>query len=157
LAPENTLAAARKAFTLGADLWECDVRFTKDGVPILMHDATLRRTTDCYRKFPTRAPWWVHLFSLAEVERLDAGSWFNQDDPFGQIRAGAIPHAEQQSYIAEPVPTLEEALRFTAERSWRMNIEIKGTAQLGPETLARRVVELVQDLEMQGFGAHLLL
>jgi len=146
LAPENTLAAARKAYELGADLWECDVRFTRDGVPILMHDATLRRTTDCHRKFPTRAPWWVHLFSLEEIERLDAGSWFNEVDPFGQIRAGAISETERQAYHGEPVPTLEAALRFTKERGWRANLELKPAVHLAPRLVAEKVLGLIQEV-----------
>ena len=146
LAPENTLAAARKAYELNADLWECDVRFTKDGVPILMHDLTLRRTTNVYRKFPTRAPWWVKSFTLEEIKRLDAGSWFNQIDPFGQIRAGAVSPEEREGYRGEPVPTLEEALRFTAEHGWRVNIEIKGAGHLPPRRLARAVLEVLERL-----------
>lgn len=147
LAPENTLAAARKAHELGADLWECDVRFTKDGVPILMHDTTLRRTTDCYRKFPTRAPWWVHSFSLAEIEQLDAGSWFNQVDPFGQIRAGAISEAERRAYRGERVPTLERALHFTRALDWRVNLELKPPVSVGltPRLVAERVLEVIQE------------
>ncbi|MGQ9477449.1 MAG: glycerophosphodiester phosphodiesterase [Candidatus Bipolaricaulia bacterium] len=146
LAPENTLVAARKAYELGADLWECDVRFTKDGVPILMHDATLRRTTDAHRKFPTRGPWWVHLFTLEEIEWLDAGSWFNEVDPFGQIRAGAVPKEAQQAYRGERVPTLERALRFTKERGWRVNLELKPSAHLTPRLAAQRVLEVIQEV-----------
>ena len=44
LAPENTLAAARKALEIGADLWELDVAMTSDGVPFIVHDDTLERT-----------------------------------------------------------------------------------------------------------------
>ncbi len=148
LAPENTLAAARKAHELGADLWECDVRFTKDGLPILMHDATLRRTTDVYRRFPTRGPWWVHLFTLEEIDRLDASSWFNEVDPFGQIRAGAVSPEEREGYRGEPVPTLKEALRFTKERGWRVNLELKAAVHLAPRVVAQRVLEIVQEMGM---------
>ena len=48
-APENTLASFRAAKTLGADYFELDVQQTRDGVPVIMHDATLRRTTDAER------------------------------------------------------------------------------------------------------------
>jgi len=149
LAPENTLAAARRAWELGADLWEFDVRITKDGVPILMHDAALRRTTDVYRKFPTRGPWWVKLFSLKEIKRLDAGSWFNQVDPFGQIRAGVVSKDEWRAYHGEPIPTLEEALRFTKEHGWRANIEVKRMDYLAPRRIARKVLEVIQGLGME--------
>jgi len=147
LAPENTLAAARRAWESGADLWEFDVRLTGDGVPILMHDATLRRTTDVFRKFPTRAPWWVKSFSLEEIKRLDAGSWFVRVDPFGQIRAGAIPKEVWRAYIGEPVPTLEEALRFTREHGWRANIEVKPGPP--PRQAARKIVAVIRHLGME--------
>ncbi len=148
LAPENTLAAARQAFERGADLWEFDVRITQDGVPILIHDATLRRTTDVYRRFPTRAPWWVKHFSLPDIKRLDAGSWFARVDPFGQIRAGAIPKAEWQAYRGESIPTLEQALRFTEEHRRRANIEVKGMGYLSPERIARKLLATIRKLEL---------
>lgn len=149
LAPENTLVAARRAWELGADLWEFDVRITRDGVPILMHDATLRRTTDVFRKFPTRAPWWVKFFSLKEIKRLDAGSWFNRVDPFGQIRAGAIARQTWQAYRGEPIPTLEEALRWTSEQGWRANIEVKRMDYLSPRRIAQKIVAVIQRLGME--------
>ena len=52
VAPENTMAAARKAFDFGADLWETDVGVTKDERLILFHDNSLERTTDVNEKFP---------------------------------------------------------------------------------------------------------
>ena len=57
LAPENTLAAARKALGCGADMWELDVGMTADGVLILIHDNTLTRTSNVLEIFPERTPW----------------------------------------------------------------------------------------------------
>lgn len=89
--PENTLTAVRTAVALGADLVEVDVQRTRDGALVLMHDATVARTTDVHRVLPHRSPWWVEDLTLAELRRLDAGSWW---DP---------------RYAGEPVPTLDEA------------------------------------------------
>jgi glycerophosphoryl diester phosphodiesterase len=75
-APENTLAAVRRAVRDGADLVEVDVRRTSDGALVLLHDATLVRTTDVRRHFPGRAPWRVTDFSLGELRTLDAGGWW---------------------------------------------------------------------------------
>jgi glycerophosphoryl diester phosphodiesterase len=75
--PENTLAAFRAARTEGADYFELDVQQTRDGVPIVMHDTTLRRTTNAASVYPRRSPWRVGDFTLAEIGRLDAGSWFS--------------------------------------------------------------------------------
>lgn len=128
LAPENTLAAARRAHRIGADLWETDVLVSQDGALILMHDDTLRRTTDAAARFPGRKPWAVSAFSYAEIRSLDAGSWFASSDPFGQIAAGRVGRAEVEAYRGERVPTLLEALHFTRENDWRINIELKRPA-----------------------------
>ncbi len=74
-APENTLAAFRVGIQQRADWIESDVQVSKDGIPVLMHDTTLSRTTDVEQVFPDRAPWRVADFTLAEIKRLDAGSW----------------------------------------------------------------------------------
>ncbi|MFI6905145.1 glycerophosphodiester phosphodiesterase [Nonomuraea sp. NPDC050394] len=78
VAPENTLAAFRAAGTAGADLYELDVHQTQDGHLVVIHDASLARTTDVEQVFPDRAPWRVRDFTLEEIGRLDAGTWFDQ-------------------------------------------------------------------------------
>jgi glycerophosphoryl diester phosphodiesterase len=143
LAPENTLVAARKALELGADLWETDVGVTADGELILLHDDSLARTTDARARYPSRAPWTVGAFTLAEVRALDAGSWFVEADPFGQIAAGAVTLAEQAAYRGERVPTLREALTFTRNAGWPVNLELK---RLSPPLQGFPIVERVLDL-----------
>jgi glycerophosphoryl diester phosphodiesterase len=88
-APEHTLAAYRLAMEQGADYVEQDLTLTKDGVLICLHDDTLERTTDVEARFPDRAVteagvdgqpvkrWYANDFTLAEIETLDAGSWFD--------------------------------------------------------------------------------
>ena len=88
LAPENTLAAAQKGLDTGADMWELDVGMTADGALFLIHDDTLERTSNAAQVFPQRAPWRVHEFTFDEIRQLDFGSWFVEQDPFGQIAAG---------------------------------------------------------------------
>jgi glycerophosphoryl diester phosphodiesterase len=97
-APENTLAAFRRALEAGADGIELDVHLSADGVPVVIHDDTLERTTD------GRGP--VARSSLAVLRELDAGSWFAPD------------------FSGEPLPTLEETLHLLAGRL-RLNIEVK--------------------------------
>jgi glycerophosphoryl diester phosphodiesterase len=87
MAPENTLPAYEKAIELGYDYAEVDVNYTKDGVPVLMHDDKVDRTTD------GKGP--VSDFTLEEIKKLDAGSWFGKEAKFKGTR----------------VPTLEEALQ----------------------------------------------
>ena len=85
-APENTFAAFKLALEQGAKWIEFDVQLSRDGVPVILHDDTLERTTD--RGGP-RAP---AELSLSELKELDAGSWFSQD------------------YAGERIPTLDEVL-----------------------------------------------
>ncbi|HIW62103.1 MAG TPA: lamin tail domain-containing protein [Candidatus Stackebrandtia excrementipullorum] len=60
------------------DVTEVDVQMSADGVPVLMHDATLQRTTNVADVFPDRADNPVHTFTMDELKQLDAGSWFDQ-------------------------------------------------------------------------------
>lgn len=100
LAPENTLAAMRLAFSQGVDFVEADLHLTADGVPVLMHDPTLDRTTS------GSGP--VAAHSLEQLRALDAGSWFGTE------------------FAGEPVPTLAEFLDELAPTNSRALIELKG-------------------------------
>lgn len=100
-APENTMVSLRQAVDMGVDAIEFDVRMTRDGVPVLMHDADLDRTTD--------ASGALTRYSVAELERVDAAARF----------PGAAGGAQK-------VPRLEEAL--DAFRSVPMVIEVKELA-----------------------------
>lgn len=91
-APENTLASMRLGIAMHADLVEIDVQETRDHRLVVMHDRTLARTTDVEHVFPHRSPWRVGDFTLAEIERLDAGSW------------------KAARYAGERVPTLDQVL-----------------------------------------------
>ena len=142
LAPENTIAAARKAFALGADAWEVDVQPTRDGHLVIMHDDTLDRTTNAREVFPDRKPWGISDFTLEEIRRLDAGSWFGRDDPFGQGKAGAISRKEIKLYAGERVPTLEEVLRFTREQGRLLDIEIKQMPRRYPNIVEKVVAAI---------------
>ncbi len=149
LAPENTLAAARKALEVGADMWEIDVNMTADGELIIIHDDTLTRTSDVRQRFPERSPWLVKDFSLAEIRRLDFGSWFSATDPFGQIAAGAVSPDESQSFTGARAPTLREALQFTLEQDWRVNVEIKNlNGTPGHDRVVEKTVALIEELQM---------
>ncbi|MFG3661958.1 glycerophosphodiester phosphodiesterase [Streptomyces sp. NPDC047706] len=106
-APENTLAAVDKAAELGIEWVENDVQRTRDGELVVIHDDTLRRTTDVKQVFPGRAPWRVADFTAAEIARLDAGGWF------GPAYAGAR------------VPTLAEYLRRIEHHHQKLLLEIK--------------------------------
>ena len=105
-APENTLAAVDLALDQHASVVEIDVQRTADGELVIMHDTTLDRTTNVEQVFPDRAPWKVGDFTMAEIEQLDAGSWF------------------AEKYTGEPVPTLREVVETVGARAGLM-IELK--------------------------------
>lgn len=106
-APENTLAAVRRAVDDGADLVEVDVQRTADGVLVVVHDATLRRTTDARRRLPGRAPWRVADLTYAEVRELDAGAW------------------RSRRHAGVGVPTLDEVLRTLEGTGVGLQLELK--------------------------------
>ena len=122
-APENTLTALAAAVADGADLLEFDVRRTRDGALVLMHDATLTRTTDARRVFPGRAPWLVSDFSLAELRRLHAGG------------------TRGEGLAGETVPTLDEALGMARAARVGALVELK-TGQDGRLPVGELAAEL---------------
>ena len=108
LAPENTLAAFRLGAEHGYRMFECDAKLSADGVPFLMHDATLERTTNGIG-VGGEQPW-------AQLAQLDAGSWHSR------------------AYAGEPLPTLENVARFCLANGYFFNIEIKPTPGLEAKT-----------------------
>jgi glycerophosphoryl diester phosphodiesterase len=108
LAPENTLAAFRLGAAHGYRAFECDVKLSADGVPFLLHDATLDRTTDARGTAGDR-PW-------AELSRLDAGTWHSR------------------GFAGEPLPSLEAIVAFCQASGHALNIEIKPTPGVEADT-----------------------
>uniref|UniRef100_A0A6J0UXG5 Glycerophosphodiester phosphodiesterase domain-containing protein 5 isoform X1 n=1 Tax=Pogona vitticeps TaxID=103695 RepID=A0A6J0UXG5_9SAUR len=82
LAPENTLMSFQKAVEQGVYGVQADVVISYDGVPFLMHDKNLRRTTNVEEKFPELAYEHSSMFNWTDLERLNAGEWFLKNDPF---------------------------------------------------------------------------
>lgn len=115
LAPENTLAAIRLAADYQAFGFETDVRISKDGVPILMHDPNLARTTNVAEVFPDRVDDRVSNFTLDSLKKLNAGLWFIQQDPFDKINAGLVSQSQLGINQGQQIPTLSEALAVVEE------------------------------------------
>jgi len=150
LAPENTISAAKRAFENHADGWELDVAMSEDGELIVLHDDTLERTSNVEELFPDRSPWSVYDFSLEDLKKLDLGSWFVDSDPFEQIALGIISSENIAEYKGESIPTLREALIYTKENQWWVNIEIKDASETPADAIiVSKVVALVEELEMQ--------
>jgi glycerophosphoryl diester phosphodiesterase len=99
-APEETIPSYTLARELGADYLEMDIQRTKDGVLIALHDDTLERTTNVAEVFPDRAKDPLSSFTLDEIKRLDAGSWFNK----------AHPDRARARYAGLKILTLDEVI-----------------------------------------------
>lgn len=100
-APENTHSSFKKAIEMSAEMIELDIVLSKDGIPVIIHDETLDRTTN-----GTGAP---SDYTLEELKKLDTGAWFGD------------------KFKGEPFPTLEELLSYTKDKI-AVNIEIKHEA-----------------------------
>ena len=112
LAPENSLAAFRVGASYGYRAFECDVKLAADGVPFLLHDTTLERTTS--GEGPAAAlPW-------AALSQLDAGGWHSR------------------AYAGEPLPTFAAIARFCLRNDFALDVEIKPSP--GQELETGRVV-----------------
>ena len=106
-APENTLAAFKRAVAMGATFIETDLQMSRDARLVAIHDATLNRTTN--------GEGLVHDMTLADLRRLDAGSWFGSE------------------YAGERIPTLEEILAFSKKNDVVFYLELKPQGSWGGE------------------------
>ena len=101
------MRAFRAAVRRGSDVVEADVQLSRDGVPVLVHDLTLTRTTDAEHVFPTRAPWRVADFTWEELRRLDAGAW------------------KGPAFAGEQIPSLEQLLRLAGRTGVGVLLDVK--------------------------------
>ncbi|XP_041055372.1 glycerophosphodiester phosphodiesterase domain-containing protein 5 isoform X3 [Carcharodon carcharias] len=112
LAPENTLMSFEKTIEHGADGLETDVTISWDGVPFLMHDQTLRRTTNIEEVFPSNKTMNAAFFIWDELAELNAGKWFLQDNPFRTKHL--LSREDKQKASRQTVCKLIELLRLAA-------------------------------------------
>ena len=149
LAPENTMAAIEKAWQIGAHGVEVDVAVTRDGELILFHDDLLTRTTDVEQKFPGRKEQPVTTFTLAELRSLDAGSWFVETDPLGEIANGNVDASERAAMSQARIPVLKEVLQFIKDRNWYINLELKKLPP--PHTdfpVVEKVLQMIDEVQL---------
>ncbi len=117
--PENTILAYKEAVEVGSDGIEIDVQYTKDNELVVIHDSTVNRTTN--------GKGLVKDYTLEEIKRLDAGSWFSEQ------------------FALEQIPTIEEVLAFVKEKEGLLlNIELKNVV-IHHEGIEERVIQLVRE------------
>jgi glycerophosphoryl diester phosphodiesterase len=117
VAPENTIAAFREALAVGADGIEFDVRLTRDGVPVVIHDSTLRRTGG----LPHR----VADLTWAEISKVDVGSWFSA------------------SFANETVPGLGELFTLLHSNNSTLYLEMKSDSASDQRALAEACAKTI--------------
>lgn len=105
-APENTLAAVRRAVDQGVDRVEVDLQRTRDGALVVIHDSDVVRTTDARAVLP-RGPWRIGDLTLEQIRRLDAGAW------------------KGDAWAGERVPTLQEVLGLLGGTGVGLQLELK--------------------------------
>ena len=126
VAPENTIAAFREAIAVGADGIEFDVRLTRDGIPVVIHDSTLRRTGG----LPER----VADLTQSEIATFDVGSWF--------ARKKDLPPG---TFAGETVPTLTELFTLFQSNNWTMYLEMKCDSPAEYAPLVEACCSLIDD------------
>ena len=127
----------------GAFAWELDIHLSRDGVPVVIHDESLLRTTNVATRFahdPRAASGFrVADFDWAEIQQLDGGSWFV--DPAGPERSAIafgtlseLPPAARLRFASGEirVPSLVEALELTRDLDWLVNVELKTFPEADP-------------------------
>lgn len=124
--PENTLCAFRQAIAVGAPSIELDVHATADGEIVVMHDATVDRTTN--------GKGTIAQMTLAELKRLDVGAW------------------KAACFAGERIPTLAETLALTDESNVAFNVEIKAFASTDA---VKKLVALLHEHAPRG-GSHVV-
>lgn len=123
LYPENTLIAIDAAIRLGVDMVEVDVRLSRDGVPVLLHDASLESTTNGRGK--------VYEQDVDALRKLDAGGWKS-------------PH-----FRGEGIPTLAEALRLARHRV-ALNLDLKTADAILPTIVLLRQFDMLDQVVLSG-------
>jgi glycerophosphoryl diester phosphodiesterase len=132
VAPENTLAAFARAILDGADGIEFDVRLSRDGVPMVIHDASLRRTG--------LRDGLVCDLTSEELQTIDVGSWFTKASFEGRCPAPV------KSYSGEKLPTLAQVFElFNPNRGW-LYVEMKSDPNQGAK-LAAAVVKCIHEFD----------
>lgn len=121
-APENTMAAFKKAVEMGSHGIECDVQMTKDGRLVICHDEQLDRTTNSKGLIKDK--------TFEELKSLDAGSWFGK------------------GYEGQRIPLLEELLDLVKKSGIYINIELKNGIVLY-EGMEELVISMVKDFGLQ--------
>lgn len=146
---ENTMSAFEASLNK-ADFIELDVGFTKDGVAVIVHDETLKRTSDVINHKIFKSPYKVIDYTYKEILQLDFSSWFIKKDPFNTIKDRIITIEELNNIDTQRVLTLEEILIFCKKNNFPLNIEIKDMSGTKFDNIAvSKIANIVKKLKVE--------
>ncbi|KAM9602770.1 glycerophosphodiester phosphodiesterase domain-containing protein 4 [Morphnus guianensis] len=155
LAPENTEMSFQKTIEHGGDGLETDVTISYDGVPFLMHDSTLRRTTNIKEVYPNDTAQNAALFSWDALEELNAGTWFLKDKPFSCM--GSLSRADQNQAMNQSIYKLSNFLRLADSQNKLVIFDLYRPPEKHPyrNSWINRTLEVI--LSESGIRPHLVL
>uniref|UniRef100_A0A673N8R2 Glycerophosphodiester phosphodiesterase domain-containing protein 5-like n=1 Tax=Sinocyclocheilus rhinocerous TaxID=307959 RepID=A0A673N8R2_9TELE len=144
LAPEHTIMSFSKALQQKVTALEADVTISLDGVPFLMRDRTLRRTTNVDKLFPARQDHDASFFNWTEIRSLNAGFWFLRDDPYWTVQY--MSEKDRNRTANQTVCSLAELLRLAARTNRSVIFSLRGPPPQHPrhQKKVRAAVPLLQ-------------
>jgi len=143
---ENTLEAFKVSIGK-CDMFEFDVQYTKDFIPVVIHDDSLVRTTNAEDIFRDKKSFNVRDFTLEEIRELDNTSWFIQKDPFLSIKDKKVDKKEIESLHKQSISTLDEVLSFIKQSDFPANLEIKNSNFFDPKDISQDILKRVLRFE----------
>ncbi|KAM6283441.1 glycerophosphodiester phosphodiesterase domain-containing protein 4 [Spheniscus humboldti] len=155
LAPENTEMSFQKTIEHSGDGLETDVTISYDGVPFLMHDSTLRRTTNIKEVYPNDTAQNAALFSWDTLKELNAGTWFLKDKPFSCM--GSLSRADQNQAMNQSIYKLSNFLRLADSQNKLVIFDLYRPPEKHPyrNSWINRTLEVI--LNESGIRPHLVL
>ncbi|XP_040400425.1 serine/threonine-protein kinase PAK 1 isoform X3 [Cygnus olor] len=154
LAPENTEMSFQKTIEHGGDGLETDVTISYDGVPFLMHDSTLRRTTNIREVYPNDTAQNAALFSWDTLKELNAGAWFLKDKPFSCM--DSLSRADQNQAMNQSIYKLSNFLRLADSQNKLVIFDLYRPPEKHPYRYSwiNRTLEVI--LNESGIRPHLV-
>ncbi len=129
-APENTIPAFEKAVENGYDTAECDVAWTKDNIPVLLHDSTINRTARTKRGFKLLLPRKCLNMTYDKLKKYDFGLWFSEE------------------YKNTKIPTFDELLECSKKNGLNLYVEIKEGSDFNDER-AKILTDAIKDYGLE--------
>ncbi|NXQ86763.1 GDPD2 inositolphosphodiesterase, partial [Nyctibius grandis] len=141
LAPENTLMSLHKAVDCDVQVFETDVMVSADGVPFLMHDEDLTRTTNVQAVFPERAALNSTAFNWTDLQQLDAGSWFLERRPFPTMQS--LSAVDRYEVTKQRIPSLEQVLEAAKQTNISIMFDLRPENHSDYQSFVNATLEVI--------------